>query len=167
VAALAEECESSVHVIKAIQWAAWSGLCSRTAATPPPSVACSLPASRSPGRTASLRGWRRLQASLHDCFPPGRKEAEARFLRVSGLEGLVGADASVIAASIVQDGDGYRLAADPRTVLVAVTGRSAEDAWRASTVPRRLACGSRDEPGDARRDAGAGPGRDRTRRHGA
>jgi pimeloyl-ACP methyl ester carboxylesterase len=76
---------------------------------------------------------------------PTREEAEARFLRVLGLEGLVSADASVIGAGIVQDGDGYRLAADPRTVLVAVTGPSAEDAWRASTVPRRLACGGRDE----------------------
>jgi pimeloyl-ACP methyl ester carboxylesterase len=71
-----------------------------------------------------------------------REEASARFLRTTGLEGFVGPGAPVVEAGIVREDQGYRLAADPRTVLVA--GASAAAAWRASTAPRRLACGSRD-----------------------
>jgi pimeloyl-ACP methyl ester carboxylesterase len=73
-----------------------------------------------------------------------REEACARFLRSTGLEGLISTDAPVVAAGIVQEAGGWRLAADPRTVLVAAAGPSAEAAWRASTAPRRLACGAKD-----------------------
>jgi pimeloyl-ACP methyl ester carboxylesterase len=82
-----------------------------------------------------------------------REEACARFLRTAGLEGLVSADAPVVEAGIAPDGDGWRLAADPRAGLVvgASTTPHAADvsayaaaAWGASTAPRRLACGRRD-----------------------
>ncbi len=82
-----------------------------------------------------------------------RDEAGARFLHASGLTGLVSASAPVVEAGIVPDGDGWRLAADPRAAMI--VGASAAPyngdvsafamaTWRASTAPRRLACGSRD-----------------------
>jgi pimeloyl-ACP methyl ester carboxylesterase len=82
-----------------------------------------------------------------------REEAGERFLRTAGLAGLVSADAPVVEAGVVADGDGWRLAADPRAGLV-VRASTAPDAadpsvyaaavWRASTAPRTLACGRRD-----------------------
>jgi pimeloyl-ACP methyl ester carboxylesterase len=82
-----------------------------------------------------------------------REEAGERFLRTAGLAGLVSADAPVVEAGIAADGGGWRLAADPRAGLVvgASTTRDGVDpssyaaaVWRASTAPRRLACGRRD-----------------------
>jgi pimeloyl-ACP methyl ester carboxylesterase len=82
-----------------------------------------------------------------------REEAAERFLRTAGLAGLVSAGAPVVEAGVAADGDGWRLAADPRAGLVvgASTAPHAGDAgtyaaavWRASTAPRRLACGRRD-----------------------
>jgi pimeloyl-ACP methyl ester carboxylesterase len=82
-----------------------------------------------------------------------REEAAARFLRTTGLAGLVGDGAPVVEAGIVADSGGWRLAADPRAGLVvgASTAPHGGDAsahaaavWRASTAPRRLACGQRD-----------------------
>jgi pimeloyl-ACP methyl ester carboxylesterase len=70
------------------------------------------------------------------------EEARGRFLRTAGLEGLVEPDAPVVEAGIAPDGNGYRLAADPRTAMVA--GTSAEASYRASKVPRWLACGAND-----------------------
>jgi pimeloyl-ACP methyl ester carboxylesterase len=84
---------------------------------------------------------------------PTREKACVRFLRITGLAGLVSAGAPVVDAGIVPDGDSWRLAADPRTGLVVSAsaaprsgdvGAFAAAAWRASTAPRRLACGSRD-----------------------
>jgi pimeloyl-ACP methyl ester carboxylesterase len=71
-------------------------------------------------------------------------EAEAikRFLLASGLEGLVDRDAAVVKAGIVHDDEGYRLAADPRTVMVA--GASLQRAFQRSKAERWLACGRRD-----------------------
>jgi pimeloyl-ACP methyl ester carboxylesterase len=48
-----------------------------------------------------------------------RDAAIERFLRVSGLAGLVDPGSSVAASGIVEDGDDWRLAADNRTALVA------------------------------------------------
>jgi pimeloyl-ACP methyl ester carboxylesterase len=71
-----------------------------------------------------------------------RDEAAGRFLRVSGLEGLVAADSRVVEAGVVQDVDGFRLAADPRTAMVA--GTSAAARYRDSTARCWLACGASD-----------------------
>jgi pimeloyl-ACP methyl ester carboxylesterase len=71
-----------------------------------------------------------------------REEAVARFLRTSSLEGLVAVDSCVVEAGIARDGEGFRLAADPRAVLVA--GTSAAANYRASTARRWLACGTMD-----------------------
>jgi pimeloyl-ACP methyl ester carboxylesterase len=84
---------------------------------------------------------------------PTREKACVRFLRTNGLAGLVNTGAPVVDAGIVPDGDGWRLAADPRTCLMVNAsaaphsgdvGAFAAATWRASTAPRRLACGSRD-----------------------
>ena len=48
-----------------------------------------------------------------------RDAAIERFLRVSGLAGLVAPGAPVAASGVVEDDDGWRLAADNRTALVA------------------------------------------------
>ncbi len=47
-----------------------------------------------------------------------RAEAAERFLRVSGLTGIVDATAPVVTAGVVEKDGRYRLAADPATVLV-------------------------------------------------
>jgi pimeloyl-ACP methyl ester carboxylesterase len=84
---------------------------------------------------------------------PTREKACARFLSTTGLTGLVSAGAPVVDAGIVQDAGGWRLAADPRAGLVVSAsaaphggnvGAFAAAVWRASTVPRWLACGNRD-----------------------
>jgi pimeloyl-ACP methyl ester carboxylesterase len=71
-----------------------------------------------------------------------KAEAVERFLRASGLKDLVGTDAPVVEAGITKDEAGYRLAADPRTVMVA--GTSLRPIFRESKADSRLACGSRD-----------------------
>jgi hypothetical protein len=67
-----------------------------------------------------------------------------RFLRTTGLAGLVSAGAPVVDAGIVPDDDGWRLAVDPRAGLVVNAsaaaysgdvGAFAAVAWRASTAP--------------------------------
>jgi len=71
-----------------------------------------------------------------------RDAAAERFLRVSGLAGLVDPGAAVVARGIVGVGGRYRLAADPRTVL---SGRMAMAAMMAaSRAPIGLARGSGD-----------------------
>jgi pimeloyl-ACP methyl ester carboxylesterase len=47
-----------------------------------------------------------------------REEAAARFLRVAGLEGLVGHDHPAVAKGVARDGEGWRLTADPLTIGV-------------------------------------------------
>jgi pimeloyl-ACP methyl ester carboxylesterase len=71
-----------------------------------------------------------------------RREAADRFLRVSGLAGLVDADAPVVARGILGEGGRYRLAADPRTVLSGGIDMAAMMA--ASRAPIRLARGDGD-----------------------
>jgi len=72
-----------------------------------------------------------------------RSEAADRFILGAGLAGLADGHAAVVDAGIVRDGAGYRLAADPRTVLVA--GASVAAAFNASQAPKRLACGRQDK----------------------
>jgi pimeloyl-ACP methyl ester carboxylesterase len=71
-----------------------------------------------------------------------RAEAVKRFLLASGLEGLVDPEATAVEVGIVRDDEGYRLAVDPRTVMVA--GASLQRAFARSKAERWLACGSRD-----------------------
>jgi pimeloyl-ACP methyl ester carboxylesterase len=47
-----------------------------------------------------------------------RADAAARFLRVSGLDGLVDADHPAVARGIAAEADGWRLTADPATIGV-------------------------------------------------
>jgi pimeloyl-ACP methyl ester carboxylesterase len=49
-----------------------------------------------------------------------RAEAADRFLKVSGLAGLVGPDHPVVDSGVVGEGNGWRLAQDPRTFGVGV-----------------------------------------------
>ena len=71
---------------------------------------------------------------------PGR--AAARYLRVSGLAGLVGPDAPEALAGIVEAEGGYRLAADRR--IYAAVGPAVADFCRAAAAPVRLAAGDAD-----------------------
>jgi len=76
---------------------------------------------------------------------PTRSEAAQRFLRVTGLAGLVDEDHRCVQAGIVEQSDGFRLATDPKTVgvvrdPVAPLLASAQ----ASGLPLRLSCGSED-----------------------
>jgi pimeloyl-ACP methyl ester carboxylesterase len=71
-----------------------------------------------------------------------RDEAIQRYLRVSGLEGLVAPDSPAASAGTVADEDGFRLAADPR--IGAVVGPPIEGVVAALRAPLRLAAGARD-----------------------
>ena len=68
-----------------------------------------------------------------------KDEAIDRYLKVAGLAGLVGKDTPAAAAGVTQDGEGWRLAYDPRAMTVgAPPMRALIDAARA---PIHLACG--------------------------
>ncbi|MEW6454462.1 MAG: alpha/beta fold hydrolase [Pseudomonadota bacterium] len=71
-----------------------------------------------------------------------REEAAERFLLVSGLKGLVEADAAVVQAGVAATGDGFSLSADPRTM--AAVGGSLANAFSGARSISRLACGGRD-----------------------
>lgn len=87
---------------------------------------------------------RRLSASASSPVKSfgSAQEAAARFVKVAGLEGLLAADSDQALSGIRQQGDEYRLAADPRTVLAA--GPSVHAMLRASRCPVRFACGQHD-----------------------
>jgi pimeloyl-ACP methyl ester carboxylesterase len=71
-----------------------------------------------------------------------KAEAVERFLKASGLKDLVDAGAPVVEAGITNDKMGYRLAADPRTTMVA--GTSLQKAFDTSKADKQLACGEKD-----------------------
>ncbi len=71
-----------------------------------------------------------------------REEAVERYLRVSGLKGLIDPGSAVAATGIVEEGNRFRLAADPRTNSVA--GAPIEHVIAAMRAPFRLAAGERD-----------------------
>jgi pimeloyl-ACP methyl ester carboxylesterase len=72
-----------------------------------------------------------------------REEAIERYLRVSGLKGLVDADSPAAAAGIAEQDGRFRLAADPKAFSF---GRPAfETIARAARAPVQLLCGDRDE----------------------
>lgn len=72
-----------------------------------------------------------------------REEAIERFLLVNGLTGIVKPTEAVAVQGVRADGDGYALAADPRTPLVA--GPPLAPMLSAATAPVVLATGERDE----------------------
>ena len=71
-----------------------------------------------------------------------REEAIERYLRVSGLKGLVDPGAPQAAVGIVEEGSRFRLAADPR--ISAVVGPPVEGVIAAMRAPLHLAAGERD-----------------------
>jgi pimeloyl-ACP methyl ester carboxylesterase len=71
-----------------------------------------------------------------------RAEAAERFLRVSGLEGLLAPDSPVVDAGLVTAGGQWRLAADAATVTAA--GPPIESIIAAARTRVVLACGSED-----------------------
>lgn len=72
-----------------------------------------------------------------------REEAAIdRYLKVSGLHGLIAPDAPAARSGVVADGGGYRLRADPRANAIA--GTSVAGLASAMTVPRHLLIGTRD-----------------------
>jgi pimeloyl-ACP methyl ester carboxylesterase len=71
-----------------------------------------------------------------------RQEAAERFIRVNGLTGLVSADSPVVDAGLVQQNGRFRLAADPKTVLV--VGPQVAPVLGAVRSTWRLAGGTRD-----------------------
>ena len=71
-----------------------------------------------------------------------RAEAVERYLRVSGLKGLIDPGSPAAAIGIVEEGERFRLAADPRTNGVA--GAPIEAVIAAMRAPLRLAAGERD-----------------------
>ena len=73
-----------------------------------------------------------------------REAAAERFIRVAGLAGVVEAAAPVVEAGIVREGERYRLAADPATVLVAGVPMAPIMAAMDADSKYRLACGDRD-----------------------
>ena len=71
-----------------------------------------------------------------------KTEATARFLKVSGLEGLVGAESAAAQAGVREENGRWRLAADPTTVTAA--GPSFEVLYATAKARVVLACGAND-----------------------
>jgi pimeloyl-ACP methyl ester carboxylesterase len=92
-------------------------------------------------RADELAKLKQLAAAPARWFP-SRAEAAERFLRVSGLAGIVEATAPVVTAGVVEEDSRYRLAADPATALV--VGPDVGPVLGAIAAPWRLACGGRD-----------------------
>lgn len=88
-----------------------------------------------------LAGVRRYAGQPRKTFAT-EEEAAQRFIKVSGLSGLVSSKNSVVQAGIKREGETYELAADPRTVLVA--GDSLNSRFCACCAEKRLACGTKD-----------------------
>ena len=76
-----------------------------------------------------------------------RDQAVERYLLVSGLKGLMDLDDERLFSAIFEGSEGFRLAADPKTVLV---GGPAAGLYAAASYssPIRLACGEKDNVTD-------------------
>jgi len=72
-----------------------------------------------------------------------RREAADRFLRLSGLKGLVSDDSVAVQAGVREENGRWRVAADPRTFSVPVP--DFENLFRSCKARVRLACGSEDQ----------------------
>jgi pimeloyl-ACP methyl ester carboxylesterase len=88
-----------------------------------------------------LAGVRRYAEQPRKIFAT-EEEAAQRFIKASGLSGLVISKDSVVQAGIKREEDVYGLAADPRTVLVA--GDPLNSQFCACCAEKRLACGTKD-----------------------
>ena len=64
-----------------------------------------------------LAGMRKM-ASMPAKFFATKEEAIARYLKVSGLSGLIAPDSDAAAAGVAQTADGWRLAYDPATASI-------------------------------------------------
>ena len=93
---------------------------------------------RTEAEVAQMKGLAAKPARVFD----SRAEAAARYLRVSGLAGLVEPGAPEALAGIVEAEGGYRLAADPR--IYAAVGPAVADFCAAANAPVRLAAGDAD-----------------------
>ena len=71
-----------------------------------------------------------------------REEAQARFVLVTGLKGIVDPDSDIAATGVVEENGKFRLAADNRTAMVARA--STRDIYAAANVPIVLSCGEGD-----------------------
>lgn len=88
-----------------------------------------------------LAGLERLAASPPKILPT-RNEAVVRFLKVSGLIGLVDPGSSIAAAGVVEDVGGWRLAADPAAATIGPPAM--DELVAAAACPVSLAAGERD-----------------------
>jgi pimeloyl-ACP methyl ester carboxylesterase len=88
-----------------------------------------------------LRGLVAMAAAPVRTFP-SKDEAVARYLKVSGLAGLVAAEAAMAEAGVVERDGFWRLAADPKTALVGAPPMTALIA--AAQAPFHLARGQGD-----------------------
>jgi pimeloyl-ACP methyl ester carboxylesterase len=74
-----------------------------------------------------------------------RQEAAQRFLRVTGLEGLIDEDHRCVQAGLVAEAAGFRLATDPKTVsVVREPVKPLLANARTAGLRLRLSCGSED-----------------------
>lgn len=90
---------------------------------------------------AETEGARTLAARPAKLFP-GRAEAMARYLKLSGLDGLVPPDAPETEGGILPQGDGWALAMDAR--VFGAVGPSVPDLLAAARAPLHLAAGAAD-----------------------
>ncbi|OGA29054.1 MAG: hypothetical protein A3I01_20240 [Betaproteobacteria bacterium RIFCSPLOWO2_02_FULL_65_24] len=72
-----------------------------------------------------------------------RSEAADRFMRLSGLKGLVKEDSEAVDAGVCQENGRWRVAADPRTFTP--PGPALASLFRVEGTRLRLACGSEDQ----------------------
>jgi pimeloyl-ACP methyl ester carboxylesterase len=76
---------------------------------------------------------------------PSRREAAQRFLRVTGLVGIIGENHRCVQAGLFEEVGGFRLAADPLAArVVDAPVEPILACGKAGGVPVRLACGSED-----------------------
>ena len=88
-----------------------------------------------------LAGMRKM-AAMPVKFFATRDEAIARYLKVSGLSGLVAPDTADAAAGVVQTQDGWRLAYDPATASIGAPPM--KELMEAARAPIHLARGTTD-----------------------
>lgn len=88
-----------------------------------------------------LAGMRKM-ASMAVKFFPTKEEAVVRYLKVSGLHGLVAPDSEEASAGVTQTAEGWRLAYDPATASVGAPPM--ETLLSAAHAPIRLARGATD-----------------------
>ncbi|HVU21988.1 MAG TPA: alpha/beta fold hydrolase [Rhizomicrobium sp.] len=86
-------------------------------------------------------GMRKMASMAVKCFP-AKEEAVARYLKVSGLHGLIAPESDDASAGVAQTGEGWRLAFDPATASVGAPPIAA--LLSAANAPIHLARGATD-----------------------